>query len=144
LYWCTTDDGDEDWFVVATSTTSARSFHERAEGYASGDATAELIVTLPDSLLREGEWHDPQFERWSGDPGWPSDAVLRSCGADIAPLARDEFRDSMGVVCKVVRFGDRAFRAGDAVTNAFERKGVREPARLAAFKGGKAPPPKPE
>jgi hypothetical protein len=53
-------------------------------------------------------------------------------------LPRDELRDSMGTVCKVVRFGDRVFRAGDLVTNALERHGEREAPRLAVFDGGKA------
>ena len=33
LYWCTTEDADEDWFVVADSARAARRYHERAEGY---------------------------------------------------------------------------------------------------------------
>jgi hypothetical protein len=45
-----TDDGDEDWFVVAASAASARRFHEAAEGYERGDACAERVVALPEAL----------------------------------------------------------------------------------------------
>jgi hypothetical protein len=44
LYWVTTDDHDEDWFIFAESARSARSFHEHYEGYGAGDARARLIV----------------------------------------------------------------------------------------------------
>ena len=45
LYWCTTDDHDEDWFIFATSARQARSFHEHYEGYGKGDASSRLIVS---------------------------------------------------------------------------------------------------
>ena len=44
LYWVTTADHDEDWFILATSARQARSFHENYEGYGVGDARARLIV----------------------------------------------------------------------------------------------------
>ena len=50
LYWVTTDDNDEDWFVLAPTVRSAAKFHEDCEGYDPRDATARLIianVTLP-------------------------------------------------------------------------------------------------
>jgi hypothetical protein len=47
LYWVTTTDGDEDWFVLAFTSRSASSFHERYEGYDAGDAEAELILQAP-------------------------------------------------------------------------------------------------
>ena len=46
LYWCTTPDGDEDWFVVAESAATARRFHENAEGYDRGEADAERIAPV--------------------------------------------------------------------------------------------------
>lgn len=42
----------------------------------------------------------------------------------------------MGVVCKDVRLGHCAFRAGDVVTNMHRMHDVKE-ARLCVFKGGK-------
>jgi hypothetical protein len=47
LYWVTTPDGDEDWFVLAYTAKSASSFHDDYEGYEIGDAKAELIMQAP-------------------------------------------------------------------------------------------------
>ena len=44
LYWCTTQDHDEDWFIFAESARSARAYHEYYEGCGAGDARARLIV----------------------------------------------------------------------------------------------------
>ena len=44
LYWCTTSDHDEDWFILAESARSAKRYHEYYEGYGAGDAQARLIV----------------------------------------------------------------------------------------------------
>jgi hypothetical protein len=38
LYWVTTHDHDEDWFILAESAKSARAYHEYYEGYDKGDA----------------------------------------------------------------------------------------------------------
>jgi hypothetical protein len=67
LYGVTTEDHAEDWFVVADSAEEAATFHEEAEGYAPGDATAEMILKIPDGI--------------KVDTGWPSDDLLRACGA---------------------------------------------------------------
>lgn len=45
LYWVTTDDHDEDWFIFAGSARQARSYHENYEGYGKGDASSRLIVS---------------------------------------------------------------------------------------------------
>ena len=45
LYWVTTQDHDEDWFIFADSASSARTFHEDYEGYGEGDARSRLIVS---------------------------------------------------------------------------------------------------
>ena len=44
LYWVSTVDHDEDWFIFATSTRSAAKFHAEYEGYDSGEAAAEPIL----------------------------------------------------------------------------------------------------
>ena len=44
LYWVTTADHDEDWFILAESARSAKRYHEYYEGYGAGDAQARLIV----------------------------------------------------------------------------------------------------
>jgi hypothetical protein len=71
LYWCWTDDHDEDWFCVARSAREARRHHERAEGYDRGDAQSALVMALPESL---------QDDRFAG---WPSRRLLLACGAQI-------------------------------------------------------------
>jgi hypothetical protein len=136
LYWCSTPDGDEDWFVVASSAREARRFHEDAEGYDVGDARAERIVALPAELHADGGWKDGPAGRVSGDAGWPTDGLLVACGGEIATQPRGVRRDTMGVVCKDVRFGQRVFRAGDVVTNLDRAHGIKEP-RLSVFKGGR-------
>jgi hypothetical protein len=45
LYWVTTDDHDEGWFIFAESARQARSYHEHYEGYGKGDARSRLIVS---------------------------------------------------------------------------------------------------
>jgi uncharacterized protein YllA (UPF0747 family) len=37
LYWVTTDDHDEDWFILARTGRTAASYHIQHEGYESGD-----------------------------------------------------------------------------------------------------------
>src|ERR1035438_8836121 len=45
LYWVTTPDHDEDWFIFADSASSAQAYHEHYEGYGKGDARSRLIVS---------------------------------------------------------------------------------------------------
>ena len=88
LYWVTTEDHGEDWFVIASSSQEAASFHENVEGYDIGDATAELIMEIPADITT--------------DTSWPSDDVLRSCGAEIVA---DE-------PARVVKIANRTFCEG--------------------------------
>ena len=88
LYWLTTEDHGEDWFIIANSADEAATFHEDAEGYDIGDATAELVTEIPDGV--------------KADPGWPSDDVLRSCGAEIVADGS----------ARVVKIGERTFSEG--------------------------------
>lgn len=67
LFWVTTDDHHEDWFIVANSRAQAARFHENAEGYDRGDAWAEEVLTIPDHC--------------SAEVGWPSEELLLSLGA---------------------------------------------------------------
>lgn len=70
LYWCTTEDHDEDWFVVARSAAAARRYHEQAEGYARGDAASQLVAVVPGALA-------PRHANW------PSRELLEQCGGII-------------------------------------------------------------
>lgn len=88
LYWVTTEDHAEDWFIVANNAEEAATFHEDVEGYEPGDAIAEMIVEVPDEIIT--------------DIGWPSDEVLTSCGAKI--LSEETPR--------IVEIGNRRFCEG--------------------------------
>jgi hypothetical protein len=44
LYWVTTDDHDEEWFILAKTRRAAENYHIEYEGYEPGDARAELIL----------------------------------------------------------------------------------------------------
>jgi hypothetical protein len=71
LWWCWTDDHDEDWFVVAGHGFDAVRFFEEQEGYEEGDAQAQSVLTLPEEF---------QDERYVG---WPRDELLVACGARV-------------------------------------------------------------
>ena len=88
LYWVTTENHSEDWFVVANTAKEAATFHEDAEGYMPGDATAELVLEIPVGVTAE--------------TGWPSDDVLKACGAKYLSEAPT----------RVVVIGDRRFCEG--------------------------------
>lgn len=66
LYWVTTDDHCEDWFIVSHSPGAAARFHESAEGYDRGEAHAEEIMPIP------SDFHPVS--------GWPSDELIRDLG----------------------------------------------------------------
>jgi hypothetical protein len=67
LYWVTTVDHEEDWFIVATSSDEAAKLHENMEGYNPGDAIAEAILDIPKEI--------------SAEIGWPSEELLTALGA---------------------------------------------------------------
>jgi hypothetical protein len=66
LYWVTTEDHCEDWFVVAQSPVAAARFHETAEGYERGEASAEEILAIPDEF--------------NAVDGWPTDELISDLG----------------------------------------------------------------
>jgi hypothetical protein len=45
LYWVTTDDNEEDWFIFARTRRAAASFHENYEGYDTYEASARTILS---------------------------------------------------------------------------------------------------
>jgi len=67
LYWVTTDDHHEDWFIIASSKKEACKLHEDYEGYDSGDAYSQKILTIPADI--------------SAEIGWPSEELLEAVGA---------------------------------------------------------------
>ncbi|MCW8830734.1 MAG: hypothetical protein OQK32_04340 [Gammaproteobacteria bacterium] len=95
LYWVTTEDHDEDWFIVASSLEEAAMRHEDMEGYDAGEAQAEDILDIPDGVYAES--------------GWPSKELLLNVGAKF--LLNDQSR--------VVEIAGRRFCEGmlDATIN---------------------------
>lgn len=67
LYWVTTEDHDEDWFVVAQNAKKATRFFEDYEGYNRGDAAAQEVLSIPSEIATE--------------PGWPDEDLLLAVGA---------------------------------------------------------------
>jgi len=76
LYWVTTDDHDEDWFILARTIRTAESYHIQYEGYEPGEARAELILfaradAIPGPIPRHAQLEDLQmlgFEILNPDP----------------------------------------------------------------------------
>jgi len=94
LYWITTDDHDEDWFVVSTSSEEAARFHVESEGYDEGDAKSEFICDVPGKLLVS--------ERATGISWWPSNDMIKSLGGVFIKEGD----------ARVVRFGDKTYSEG--------------------------------
>ncbi len=67
LYWATTEDHSEDWFIIASSKKEAAQLHEQMEGYDTGDAKAEIVREIP--------------EKFHPEKGWPSEDFLEALGA---------------------------------------------------------------
>ena len=88
LYWATTEDHCEDWFIVASSTTEAARLHERMEGYDTGDAMAEVVIDIPEGVFAEA--------------GWPPEELLETLGAKFV----------LGGSARVVEIGGRKFCEG--------------------------------
>ncbi len=77
LYWVTTEDHCEDWFIIASSKAEAANWFELEEGYDKGDATAQEILEIPAGIQLEridAEYSD-------GWPGWPTEEILIALGA---------------------------------------------------------------
>ena len=53
LFWCTTPDHDEDWFIIATSPASAERSHAIEEGYDVMDVDAEYVCDVPTGVEAE-------------------------------------------------------------------------------------------
>ncbi len=110
LYWVTTEDHDEDWFIVASSSAEAAKFHQDMEGYEPGDAYAEEILTIPENV--------------SAEAGWPSDELLLAVGAKF--IINDQSR--------VVEINERKFCEGmlqatlnEIIDDTFEELGQKRP-----------------
>jgi hypothetical protein len=76
LYWVTTEDHAEDWFMVASNPGDAARCFEQNIGYEAGSATAEKLLDIPtevDIRPADPEW----FEGWAD---WPANESLVAIG----------------------------------------------------------------
>jgi hypothetical protein len=73
LYWCTTDGGEEDWFMIAHTAKDAALQHAAAEGFDPEEPSAELVMVLPAELQEKGD----EIQ------GWPTSEMLAICGAKV-------------------------------------------------------------
>lgn len=99
LYWCTTEDSEEDWFVVARSSRSAARWFEENAGYERWEVRARAVRPIPVDVYhalveRRGAPVDPPF--------CPDLAMLRDTGADVLRVQAP----------RVVQIGDEVFVEG--------------------------------
>jgi hypothetical protein len=90
LFWVSTRDHDEDWFVFARSSVSACRFHEDYEGYNRDDAKARKV--LGGIVWKEGD----ELPRHAQIP-------------DLRPLGFNVLRVKP---YRVVRLGGKTFKEG--------------------------------
>ena len=107
LYWASTGDHHEDWFIVAATAQEAAKLHEDLEGYNPGEARVEEILAIPADLPVD-------------EPGWPSHDLLLALGATF--ISKEDSR--------VVEIGGKAFCEGllastinEKVDDLFEQMG---------------------
>lgn len=110
LYWCSTGDHDEDWFMVARNSRQAASLHANWEGYDPGDAQAEFVAEIPDEwqgicMHCRKPWTEETLKYIPGTQGlaeascphcdgrvigWPVDKLLEACGGKIVKEGSDK------------------------------------------------------
>jgi len=71
LFWCWTEDHDEDWFVVAKRSDEAKRFFLEFEGYDYEEVMAKPLLVLPEGLQDDKHC------------GHPNRELLEACGATI-------------------------------------------------------------
>lgn len=71
LYWCSTPDHSQDWFVIAEGESGARAYFARESRIAIGAVRLHLVGRLPDAA------------RAPTSPRYATERHLESCGARI-------------------------------------------------------------
>ncbi len=74
LYWATTKQGSENWFIVANSEEEAADCHEAFEGFATKTANAKFVYEIPKNLIVKYNLIEPQ---------WPSHELINDLGGKI-------------------------------------------------------------
>lgn len=110
LYWVETEDHDEDWFIVATSSAEASRLHELYEGYDDGDAIAKEVANIPDNC--------------DAEIGWPGTEVLIAVGAIIH---REKSPRVVELNGKFYAEGMLDAHLNELIDNIFESKGDGRP-----------------
>ena len=110
LFWVTTEDHDEDWFIVAETSEEAAGLHEYLEGYDPGEATAEEVMVIPENLACE--------------KGWPSTDLILALGGRFLEKGHARVVELRGKVFAEGMLEDLIFEVTD---NAFEKKGEGRP-----------------
>ncbi len=106
LYWVSTEDHDEDWFVLAPDGDAACRYFEDFEGYDRDDAVEDFVADVPraaiPALAREHSQLDASLGDAPDDPicallgrarGWeatchPSRAMIERCGGEFLIVSR--------------------------------------------------------
>jgi hypothetical protein len=65
LYWCNTEDHDEDWFVFANSIKQALRWFEDNEGYKNGEVKAVQICSDPNFPDDPAERNRTDYPDWA-------------------------------------------------------------------------------
>ena len=94
LYWVTTPQNEENWFVVASSKANAENFHNQAEGFDEDYSSAKFICEIPFKLLNE--------HHKINDEDWPNHELLQELGFN---LIEDDFP-------RIVLFNGKLFYEG--------------------------------
>lgn len=119
LYWCETDDHDEDWFVIARDEEEAAQFFTEYEGYDEEEALATLVCVLP--VSEQGRYDEAS---------WPNDDTLIACGGEFLPVVTQDGADGMrrqaGSGSRAVRLKGNVYAEGDIVGNVMNRMGITE------------------
>jgi len=74
LFWATTPDGYENWFVIAETKKGASEFHELAEGFNLGYAKAHFICEIPEKLIKKYKLKEA---------GWPAHELIKDLGGKL-------------------------------------------------------------
>lgn len=101
LYWITTPDGNENWFVVAETKSLAQEFHEYAEGYGGNYAVAKLVCPISNELTKK---HVKDEEA-----DWPTHELLKDLGAKILTESNPRIVNINGLVYREGNFTENIF-----------------------------------
>jgi len=102
LYWVTCPGGDEDCFVAAKTSRQAARFEEAGSGWDPHDCKAELVMSIPDSLLPEarrikrkeliesGRTEEAKKRDLSPFPEYACTWLLKKLGAKLTVVSGNE------------------------------------------------------